>query len=64
MHYDELKKKIIQLNLNKPITIGSFNVLNTPKFIDSHISTLDSHRGNANFSAFYHRLLEAYNQLK
>ena len=64
MHYDELRAEILKLDLNKPIHIGSFKVLNTPHFIDTHISTLDAHRGNGNFSAFYHRLLEAYNQLK
>lgn len=64
MHYDELRAEILKLDLNKPIHIGSFKVLNTARFIDTHISTLDAHRGNGNFSAFYHRLLDAYNQLK
>ena len=56
MHYDELRAEILKLDLNKPIQIGSFKVLNTPHFIDTHISILDAHRGNGNFSAFYHRL--------
>ena len=64
MQYDELRAEILKLDLNKPIQIGSFKVLNTPNFIDSHVATLDAHRGNSNFKAFYNRLFEAYNQLK
>ena len=67
MHYDQLKSKALELTenqLNKPMVVDGFKILDNRKFIDSHISTLDAHRGNKNFSAFYFRLLSFVNDCK
>lgn len=65
MHYEILKEKALKLKDNdKQTYIDGFKVLDNRKFIESHIATIDSHRGNLNFSAFYYRLLSVVNQLQ
>lgn len=64
MHYDELKIKALQcIDNKKQIFVHGFKILDNRKFIESHIATIDAHRGNLNFSAFYYRLLSAVNDL-
>ena len=64
MHYDELKIKALQcIGNEKQVFVHGFKVLDNRKFIESHIATIDAHRGNMNFSAFYYRLLSAVNDL-
>lgn len=64
MHYDELKIKALQcIGNEKQVFVHGFKVLDNRKFIESHIATIDTHRGNMNFSAFYYRLLSAVNDL-
>jgi len=67
MHYDQLKIKALELTdnqLNQFMKVDGFKIVDNRKFIDSHISTLDAHRGNKNFSAFYFRLLSFVNDCK
>jgi len=64
MHYDELKIKALQcIGNEKQVFVHGFKVLDNRKFIESHIATIDAHRGNLNFSAFYYRLLAVVNDL-
>ncbi len=64
MHYDQLKIKAMKcIDSTKEVFVHGFKVLDNRKFIESHIATIDAHRGNANFSAFYHRLLTVVNDL-
>ena len=64
MHYDDLKIKALQcIGNEKQVFVHGFKVLDNRKFIESHIATIDTHRGNMNFSAFYYRLLSAVNDL-
>ena len=64
MHYDELKIKALQcIGNEKQVFVHGFRVLDNRKFIESHIATIDAHRGNLNFSAFYYRLLAVVNDL-
>ena len=64
MHYDDLKIKALQcIDNKKQIFVHGFKILDNRKFIESHIATIDTHRGNMNFSAFYYRLLSAVNDL-
>lgn len=65
MHYDELKIKALQcIGNEKQVFVHGFKVLDNRKFIESHIATIDAHRGNMNFSAFYYRLLSFVNDCK
>ena len=64
MHYDDLKIKALQcIDNKKQIFVHGFKILDNRRFIESHIATIDAHRGNLNFSAFYYRLLSAVNDL-
>jgi hypothetical protein len=64
MHYDQLKIKAMKcIDSTKEVFVYGFKVLDNRKFIESHIATIDTHRGNMNFSAFYYRLLAVVNDL-
>ena len=64
MHYDQLKIKAMKcIDSTKEVFVHGFKVLDNRKFIESHIATIDTHRGNMNFSAFYYRLLVVVNDL-
>lgn len=64
MHYDQLKIKAMKcIDSTKEVFVHGFKVLDNRKFIESHIATIDAHRGNLNFSAFYYRLLAVVNDL-
>ena len=64
MHYVDLKIIALQcIDNKKQIFVHGFKILDNRKFIESHIATIDAHRGNLNFSAFYYRLLAVVNDL-
>ena len=66
MHYDQLKIKALELTenqLNQFMKVDGFKILDNRKFIESHIATLDAHRGNKNFMSFYFRLLDVVSEL-
>jgi len=67
MHYDQLKSKALELTdnqLNQFVKVDGFKILDNRKFIESHIATLDAHRGNKNFMSFYFRLFSFVNDCK
>jgi len=58
----ELKEKLSQLNLKDydGMHLGSGTILDAEKFVQNHISFLESNAGNMTFLCYYDRLLEFY----
>ena len=64
MKLTELKEKIYQLNLKEydGMHLGSGTILDAKRFVENHISFLESNSNNSTFLLYYNRLLEFYNK--
>ena len=66
MKLTELKEKIYQLNLNEydGMHLGSGTILDAKRFVENHITFLESNPNNSTFLLYYHRLFEFYQKTK
>jgi len=62
----ELKEKLSQLNLKEydGMRLGNGTILDAKKFVQNHISFLESNPNNSTFLLYYHRLFEFYQKTK
>jgi hypothetical protein len=62
----ELKEKLSQLNLKDydGMHLDSGTILDAEKFVQNHISFLESNSNNSTFLLYYNRLLEFYKNTK
>jgi len=60
----ELKDKLSQLNLKDydGMHLGSGTIIDAKRFVENHISFLESNSNNSTFLLYYNRLLEFYNK--
>jgi hypothetical protein len=60
----ELKEKLSQLNLKDydGMHLGSGTILDAKRFVENHISFLESNPNNSTFLLYYNRLFEFYNK--
>ena len=66
MKLHELKEKLSQLNLKEydGMRLGNGTILDAKKFVQNHISFLESNPNNSTFLLYYHRLFEFYQNTK
>jgi hypothetical protein len=66
MKLTELKEKIYQLNLKEydGMHLGSGTILDAKRFVENHITFLESNPNNSTFLLYYHRLFEFYQKTK
>jgi len=66
MKLTELKEKIYKLDLNQydGMHLGSGTILNAKRFVENHISFLESNPNNSTFLLYYNRLFEFYKNTK
>ena len=66
MKLHELKEKLSQLNLKDydGMHLDSGTILDAEKFVQNHISFLESNSNNSTFLLYYNRLLEFYKNTK
>ena len=66
MKLTELKEKIYQLNLKEydGMHLGSGTIIDAQKFVQNHITFLESNPNNSTFLLYYNRLLEFYQNTK
>jgi hypothetical protein len=64
MKLTELKEKLNQLNLKQydGMHLRGGTVLDAKKFVENHLSFLESNPNNSTFLLYYTRLLEFYNK--
>ena len=64
MKLHELKEKLSQLNLKDydGMHLGSGTILDAKRFVENHISFLESNPNNSTFLLYYNRLFEFYNK--
>jgi|DEB0MinimDraft_6_1074348.scaffolds.fasta_scaffold17157_2 hypothetical protein len=64
MKLAELKEKIYELNLKEfdGMHLGSGTILDAQKFVQNHITFLESNPNNSTFLLYYNRLFEFYNK--
>ena len=64
MKLHELKEKLSQLNLKDydGMHLRGGTILDAEKFVQNHISFLESNAGNITYLCYYERLLEFYNK--
>ena len=64
MKLHELKDKLSQLNLKDydGMHLGSGTIIDAKRFVENHISFLESNSNNSTFLLYYNRLLEFYNK--
>jgi len=62
----ELKDKLSQLNLKQydGMHLDSGTILDAEKFVQNHISFLESNPNNSTFLLYYNRLFEFYKKTK
>ena len=62
MNLADLKEKIYKLNLDEydGMHLGSGTILDAKRFVENHISFLESNPNNSTFLLYYNRLLEFY----
>jgi len=60
----ELKEMLSQLNLKDydGMHLGSGTILDAKRFVENHISFLESNPNNSTFLLYYNRLFEFYNK--
>ena len=66
MKLHELKDKLSQLNLKQydGMHLDSGTILDAEKFVQNHISFLESNPNNSTFLLYYNRLFEFYKKTK
>ena len=64
MKLTELKEKLNQLNLKQydGMHLRGGTVLDAKKFVENHLSFLESNPNNSTFLLYYARLMEFYNK--
>ena len=64
MKLHELKDKLNQLNLKQydGMQLDSGTILDAKRFVENHISFLESNSNNSTFLLYYNRLLQFYNK--
>ncbi len=62
MKLTELKEKIYKLELNQydGMHLGNGTILDAKRFVENHISFLESNPNNSTFLLYYKRLFEFY----
>lgn len=62
MKLHELKEKLSQLNLKDydGMHLGSGTIIDAKRFVENHISFLESNPNNSTFLLYYNRLFEFY----
>ena len=66
MKLHELKEKLNDLELKQydGIHLGSGTILDAKRFVENHISFLESNPNNSTFLLYYNRLFEFYKKTK